>query len=86
MGAWLEDLVEYGLLRYSRRLGPFPFILITVIAKNIYICCAFLVQASTMGPLPSTSIQMIEVNFTGVAYSLFLAHFWFEAVLYRDVI
>jgi hypothetical protein len=39
-----------------------------------------------MGPLPSTSIQMIEMNFTGVAYSLFLAHFWLEAVLYQDVI
>jgi hypothetical protein len=34
-----------------------------------------------MGPLPSTFVQMIEVNFTGVAYSLFLAHFWFEVVL-----
>jgi hypothetical protein len=30
--------------------------------------------------LPSTSIHMIEVNFTSVAYSLFLAHFWFEVV------
>ncbi len=82
MGAWLEDLVKYGLLRYRRRLGSFPFILITIITKKNYFCCALLVQVSTMGPLPSTSVQMTEVNFTGVAYSLFLTHFWFEAVLY----
>ncbi len=25
-GAQLGDVVEYGLLRYSRRLGPFPFV------------------------------------------------------------
>jgi hypothetical protein len=35
---------------------------------------------------PPPSIQMIEVNFANVAYSLFLAHFWFEVVLYRDVV
>jgi len=26
---------------------------------------------------------MIKVNFTNVAYNLFLAHFWLEVVLYR---
>jgi hypothetical protein len=85
VGAWLEDLVEYGLLRYSKRLSPFPFILITIIAKKIYFCCALLVQANTMGPLPSTFVQMTKVNFTGVVYSLFLTHFWFEAILYQEV-
>jgi hypothetical protein len=38
-----------------------------------------------MGPLPSTSVEMTEVNFIGVAYNLFLTHFWFQTVLYREV-